>query len=234
MIAWLSPSSQAYRWTGCVGAISWGRQRSQGPSTTISPEGERHIKAWKGINCNIGFYFSPSKQPSYTEAIPPPSLPLYPITLLFPFIALTPPAPSSHVWHFLWVSDEGHTFGQHSGTSPRSFGSAVRPLSHGHVCGRVPWRVILCVCVRVKIILDTNFTRLLRTALVAVHVWLFVWIKDGCQPARGGEGKVGRSAWWEVARAVQRTASCWNTYGRSRADNIQLGLLGRITKPKVI
>lgn len=145
----------SYCWTRCVGAISWGWQRSQGPSTTISPE-EKRKESGKGRTCVRMKWFSlplsTARTPisvsilvssnntisGYTKAISPPSLPFNLANCTYVlFILLFPQAFSSHpwVWHFLWVSDEGYTFGQNPGTSPHSARPAVKALSHGHLVG---------------------------------------------------------------------------------------------------
>ena len=156
-------SSSSYRRTWCVGAISWGRQRSQGPSTAISPEKWKRKDICHNENTvfcitsnrqtsNISFYFSPSKQHSYTKAIPPPSPPFYPITLLFLlFLSSLGPSPATSDTSSEWVMRDTH-LGTILAPGHIHLGPDVTPLSHGHIVGAAedkdsPLSFCACLCV---------------------------------------------------------------------------------------
>lgn len=228
-------SAETYRWAGCVGAISWGRQRSQRPSATIGPEKRNEKQKWKTgkhmldtkgtKNCfslqlltakirNVSFYFCSSKQDNWLlyrsnsatfTAFQSIQLhfhsfhPSLPWGLLRLSRSLTLPLSEwwgGLVWaksrHFAWFMSAcchaSVTQTQDKAAAPfyTCVCDWVGVFPEGFHC------VFVCVC--------------LRIILTAVKLQYFAQ-KKWCQPSRRGKGEVGRSAWWEVARAVQRTAS---------------------------
>lgn len=148
----------------------------------------------------------------YTGAILPPSLPFNLSNYTFtPFIPLFPEASSGcpGVWHFPWVSDEGGLVWAKS----RHFAWFMSACCHASVTqtqDKAAAPFYTCVCDWVGVFPEgfhcVFVCVCLRIILTAVKLQYFAQ-KKWCQPSRRGKGEVGRSAWWEVARAVQRTAS---------------------------
>lgn len=183
-------SAETYRWAGCVGAISWGRQRSQRPSATIGPEKRNEKQKWKTgkhmldtkgtKNCfslqlltakirNVSFYFRSSKQDNWLLYRSNSATFTAFQSIQLHFHSFHPSLP----WGLLRLSRSltlplsewwgGTRLGKVQALCLIHVGLLSR-LSHTdpgqscssilHVCvrlsGCVPWRISLCVCVRVS------------------------------------------------------------------------------------